>query len=185
MPLVLLISNMKDSWLYAKGTIISSLKEWKLFAEKHGQFVKSGKYFTTRWQHCLLPALGFFALQSSLILPMCYKNRGNKASGIRWFGEVVTSGRLVCWTSYFMSVKDYSFCKDTDKIGFSLRNVFSFHCFSQSDSDKEGKGGSFQSGHLRFSFTTWFFWNQGSNIILRQLRIWPQNVFSYKGSRLD
>lgn len=56
--------------------------------------------------------------------------------------------------------------------------------FPQPQNDKEGKGGSFQSRHLRFSFTTWFLWSQGSNIILSQLRIWPQSVLSYKASRL-
>lgn len=184
---------MKDSWLYAKETASTSSKKWNPLVEKHDQFVKSGKNFTTRWQHCLL-LTSFCVFQSSLILktnctevcspqPTHCKNWGNKASGIRWFGEVVTSGRLICWTSYFKSVKGYSFCKDTDKTSFSLRNVLSI-AFLSLRMIKRARGEAFKVGILGFSFTTRFLWNQGSNIILSQLRIWPQSVLSYKGSRL-
>lgn len=86
----------------------------------------------------------FFTFQSSLILktnckeactpqPMHCKNRGNKASAIRCFGETVASGRLICWTRYFKPMKGYSFCKGTDKTSFSLRNVLSISISSVSE----------------------------------------------------
>lgn len=126
-----------------QGDYNNTLKKRKrsLLAGKQGQFVKSGNNFTTRRQHCLLLPL-FCVFQASLILKtnckeMCTpqamhcKNRGNKTSTVRRFGETVTSGRLICWTRYFKTGKGYSFCKGTGKTSFSLRNVLSISISSE------------------------------------------------------
>lgn len=132
--------------------------------------------------------------QSSLILktnctkvctpqPIHCKNRGNKDSGIRWFGEVVTSGRLICWTSYFKSGKGYSFCKDTYKTRFSLRNVLSV-AFLSLRMTKRARGEDFKVGISGSASQRDFCEIKAATSFGASYRIWPQSVLSYKGSRL-
>lgn len=169
-------------------------KKQACLMEKHGQFVKSGNNFTTRWQHCLL--LPHFCIsQSSLILktnckeictpwPMQFKNRGDKTSAIRWFGEMVTSGKLICQTRYFKPVKGYSFCKGTDKTSFLRTEKCAFYSYFLSlRMIKRARGEAFKVGILgsasqhdfcEVKAATAFWASLGSG----------QSVLSYKVSRL-
>lgn len=133
----------RRSWIHAKGTTTTPSKK-----EKEAYWLESRvsllKVVTISPPDdstaCYYPF--FCVFQASLILKtnckeMCTpqamhcKNRGNKTSTVRRFGETVTSGRLICWTRYFKTGKGYSFCKGTGKTSFSLRNVLSISISSE------------------------------------------------------